>query len=228
MRHCRRSHRAYALVAVMFVGLLIPSNALAYYWDGLDVWAYDSASVNTIAGAAGNARIPSSYNVLYQHVSSIYCYEEGVGGDEMVEIGWVAEPPTFGNTDPYYFEAYIINGTYITWPTSGSSGKVKLSRGTNPRFSVRPSSVGSTTWNFYLNGTLQHQRVVPFNAGTPEAASERDGTEDTNWSYFTDLRKCSRLTGDWWDWHTLALGYDGDPWYHWNKVNDQEFSVTAD
>lgn len=227
MRH-KRGITSSVIGLVLLVSLAIPSPAFAFYWDGLDIIGLDSASMDTIAGVAGNARIPSSYSVLYQHVSSVYSHEEGAGADEMVEIGWVAEPPVFGNSDPYYFESWMVDGNYYTWPVSTSTGKIKLTKGANPRFSVRPSSVGSTSWNFYLDGMFRHPRVVPFSASTPEAASERDGTEDTNWSYFSALRKCSRIDGAWWDWKTLDLSNDYDPYYHATKVNESEFYVTVD
>lgn len=153
------------------------------------------------------------------HVSSVYTYRLP-DKNHMAEGGWAADNDFYGGA-PHYFSAYKIYGEYFL------EHHGLATRGTYPRFSVRPQTTSTFTWEWLVDGTEKYQKALSFTLGTPQASSERSTLDDTNYSNFYDLRKRSKTSGTWYDWKDLQLYWDYDPEYKLQKNSNTACSMVA-
>jgi hypothetical protein len=113
-------------------------------------------------------------------------------------------------------EDYWINGPY---PCGLAP------RGTYPRFSLRPVTTNSFTWQWLVDGVVIFERTIGFRYGWPLASSERATLADTNYGEFYDLRKRSRISGTWYDWKNLQEWFNDDPDFYLQEHSDTACSM---
>ncbi len=204
------------LLTMIFLWLF-PGLAFATRVDW-DVVGGDSSSLGQNAyGTRGWNYVMNNPNIIRQHVSSMYVDNWNGANRFMVEVGWFANW-TQSNGVPRFFLAWVNNNNYsesiLEYPTPGTNHNYRL-------------NYLNSQWHWWIDDVRRRDGTVgAFTHGLTTASSERDDSEETNYSHFWNMRKKDPGT-NWYDWSSRYAVKDNDPSYyiHWPGSSQNELFV---